>query len=38
MLTVSLSSVAQDAVPAAAAESSAAPAATLGGDPVGKEL
>jgi mono/diheme cytochrome c family protein len=40
MLTVSLSSVAQDAVPAAAAEAPAvAPAATLGGDPVrGKEL
>ena len=36
MLTVSLSSVAQDAVPAPAAE---APVATLGGDPVrGKEL
>jgi cytochrome c2 len=34
MLTVSLSSVAQDAVPAAAANSSSS-AATLGGDPVG---
>jgi hypothetical protein len=37
MLTVSLSSVAQDAVPAAAA-ATVAPAATLGGDPWGKEL
>ncbi|WP_016990801.1 c-type cytochrome [Flavobacterium sp. ACAM 123] len=40
MLTVSLSSVAQDAIPAVAAEApAAAPVATLGGDPVrGKEL
>jgi cytochrome c2 len=38
MLTVSLSSVAQDAVPAAAADSTVAPAATLGGDPVSKNF